>query len=240
MGFLNLPHPVLDWLDRELLGFLPPLVRLLLWSVVAALLAMELYRLLSPQKRITAIKEEFQTAQRDLNSYDGPFEGAWPLIKRVLGLAFKRIGLVLPATLAASLPLLMVIVWLEASYAYRFPTPQETVAVEVPAEGYGGRLESPPSAAPRAMVTDDSGSVVTEVILHAPIPMLHKWRTWNLLLGNPAGYLPEDAPVDRLSLNLPRLEVLPLGPSWLRGWEPVFFVALLVFAFLLKKVRRIE
>lgn len=240
MGLLNLPHPVLDWLDGLLTGFLPPLARLLLWSVLAALLAMELYRLLSPQRRLTAIKQQFREAQRRLNDYDGPFEGAWPLIGGVLGLAFRRIGLVLPATLAASLPLLMVIVWLEATYAYHFPDEPEAVAVEVPAPGFEGRLENSAATPPRALVTDLEGGVVAEVLLHAPIPLLHKWSGWNLLLGNPAGYLPPDAPVDRVTLDLPRLEVLPLGPAWLRGWEPSFFLALLAFALLLKFVRRIE
>jgi len=240
MGLLNLPHPLLDWLDGLLAGFLPPLVRLLLWSVLAALLAMELYRLLSPQKRLTAIKLQVRDAQRRLNAYDGPFDQAWPLIGRLLRLALHRVGLVLPATLAASLPLLMVIVWLDATYAYRFPEPREPVSVEVPAPGFDGRLERQAAEPPRALVTDLDGGVVAEVMLNAPIPLLHKWSGWNLLLGNPAGYLPSDAPVDRVTLDLPRLEVLPLGPAWLRGWEPSFFVALFAFALLLKIVRRIE
>ncbi len=242
MGLLNLPGPLLGWVDQGLASFLPPLVRLVLWSALASVLAMELYRLLSPQKRITAIKRDFQTAQHRLNTYDGPFEGARPLIGRVLGLAFRRVGLVLPATLAASLPLLMMIVWLDASYAYRFPEPRESVGGGVPAPGFAGRWEPSggESAQPRAVVTDGNGEVVAEVALEAPIPLIHKWRAWNLLLGNPAGYLPGDAPVDRLTLALPRLEVQPFGPAWLRGWEPSFFLALVVFALLLKTVRRIE
>lgn len=240
MGLLNLPQPLFEWIDKALLGFLPPAARLLLWSIVAALLAMELYRLLSPQKRISAIKVEFREAQRSLNDYDGPFDGAWPLISRVLGLALRRVWLVLPATLAASLPLLMVIVWLDASYGHRFPTAQEQVAVEVPAEGLVGRLDRTANQPPTAVVADASGTTVTEVMLKAPIPLLHKWQGWNLLLGNPAGYLPEDAPVDRVQLALPRLEVLSIGPDWLRGWEPTFFAALMIFAFLLKYLRRIE
>src|SRR5699024_6143220 len=236
----NLPQPLLEWLDTSLLGFLPPVVRLLLWSILAALLAMEFYRLLSPQKRITAIKGESREAQRRLNDYDGPFDESWPLIRQVLALAFRRIWLVLPATLAASLPLLMVIVWLDASYGHRFPTPQEQVAVEVPAEGLVGRLDNGLNSPPIAVVADASGTTVTEVILKAPIPLLHKWQGWNLLLGNPAGYLPDDAPVDRVQLALPRLEVLSFGPQWLRGWEPTFFAALMIFAFLLKYLRRLE
>lgn len=240
MGLLNLPQPLFEWIDKTLLGFLPPLVRLLLWSILAALLAMELYRLFSPQARIAAVKEHFREAQRRLNDYDGPFEEAWPLIGNVLRLALRRVWLVLPATLAASLPLLMVIVWLDASYGHRFPAPSEQVAVEVADEDFGGQLRREAAGPPRAVLLDAAGNSVTEVILQAPIPLLHKWQAWNLLLGNPAGYLPEDAPVERIQLDLPRLEVLSFGPSWLRGWEPTFFAALMIFAFLLKYLRRIE
>lgn len=240
MGLLNLPHPLFDWIDQAVLGFLPPLLRLLLWAVLAAVLAMEFYRLLSPQKRISAIKLEFRAAQQRLNAFDGAFEEAWPLIGRVLGLAFKRIGLVLPATLAASLPLLAVIVWLDASYGHRYPAAAEPVEVSVPRDGYEGRLDQAVAPPPSAVILDPAGAEVTRVVLEAPVPLLHKRRHWNLLLGNPAGYLPDDAPVERITLNLPRLEVLSFGPQWLRGWEPAFFTALMLFAFLLKYVRRIE
>ena len=240
MGLLNLPQPLLEWIDKALLGFLPPLARLLLWSIVAALLAMEIYCLLSPQKRIAAIKEEFRHAQRRLNDYDGPFDEAWPLIGNVLGLAFKRIGLVLPATLAASVPLLMVIIWLDASYGHRFPAASEQVAVEVAEENFGGQLRNGEKGEPTAVLLDAAGNSVAEVIMQAPIPLLHKWQSWNLLLGNPAGYLPDDAPVERVQLGLPRIEILSFGPSWLRGWEATFFAALMIAAFLLKHLRRIE
>ncbi len=61
----------------------------------------------------------------------------------------------------------------------------------------------------------------------APTPVLHKRQWWNALIANPAGYLPEDAPVESLRLGLPSHEILPLGPDWMRGWLFTYFVLLI-------------
>lgn len=240
MGLLNLPQPLFEWVDQGLAAFLPPAVRLLLWALLGALLAMELYRLLSPQTRLTAIKQEFREAQKRLNAYDGPFDEAWPLILQPLRLAVRRIGLVLPATLAASLPLLLIILWLDASYAHRFPEALQEVEVTVEDTDYSARLREGGSGQPRLELRNAEEDVVMTLAVQAPIPELHKRQDWNLLIGNPAGYLPEESPVEAVMLALPHREMLPFGPAWLRGWEPLFFAALILFAVLLKYVRRIE
>lgn len=240
MGLLNLPQPLFSWLDQALASVLPPAVRLLLWAFLGALLAMEIYRLLSPQHRIAALKQDFRAAQRRLNAYDGPFDEAWPLITRPLTLALRRVGLVLPATLAASLPLLLIILWLDASYSHRFPDALETVQVEVHGSDYTGVLRADTSDRPQLLLRNPEDGVIMQLPVKAPIPQLHKRQGWNLLLGNPAGYLPPYAPTEEVTLALPRREILPLGPDWLRGWEPLFFAAMILFALLLKRVRGIE
>lgn len=240
MGLLDLPQPLFNWVDQALGVVLPPAVRLLLWAFLGALLAMEIYRLLSPQQRLTTLKQNFREAQRRLNAYDGPLDEAWPLITRPLVLALQRIGLVLPATLAASLPLLLIILWLDTSYAHRFPESLEAVRVEVHHSNYTGTLRTDASDQPQLLLRNPEDGVFMEVPVTAPIPQLRKRQNWNLLLGNPAGYLPPYAPMEEVTLALPRREILPLGPDWLRGWEPLFFTAMILFALLLKRVRRIE
>jgi hypothetical protein len=58
--------------------------------------------------------------------------------------------------------------------------------------------------------------------VHRRLPVL------NLLIGNPAGYLPDSAPLEAVHLALPAQELLPWGPSWLRGWLVVYFATLLL------------
>ncbi len=238
MGLFDLPAPVLSFIDGQATRLLPPALMLLVWAAAAAILSMEAYRALSPQRSITALRTRLTRAQNRLAGYDGPFEGAWPLIRRMLGLALKRVGVVLPASLAASIPLLMLIIWLDGSYAREMPPPGETVEVTAPGEFSGQWVEGETGA--RAVVSNGTGETVADVPVAAPIPVVHKKRWWNVFIGNPAGYLDDDAPVDRIDITLPRREMVQAGPSWLRRWEIVFFPALIVMALAIKSVRRIE
>ena len=79
----------------------------------------------------------------------------------------------------------------------------------------------------------------SDVPLARPVPVVEKRHWWNALIGNPAGYLPEAGPVERIELSLPAVEVLPFGPSWLRGWEVLFFTLLVAFSLIIKKVGKI-
>lgn len=205
---------------------------------MAAVVSMELYRAVSPQARIAELREKLASTQRTLTEHDGAFEEAWPLIKQMLRLALTRVFAVLPASIIASLPLLTLVLWLDCSYARTFPPRGQAVTVIAPGEYLGEWIEDDDK--PRVAVVDPAGIRVTETKLEAPIPVLHKQRWWNVLFGNPAGYLAEDAPVDHVEIALPRREVHSLGPDWFRRWEIVFFPGLVVMAVALKYIRRIQ
>lgn len=240
MGLLDLPAPILNWIDRYLSEFLPPVARLLLWAAAGALISMELYRLLSPQRRIVRLKGALQEAHHRLDAFDGEIEEAWPHIRRLLSLALQRLLIVLPATVLASLPLLVFIIWLETNYGGVFPPPGEPVAIQVSGGLRGQWVYDGTKGSPRAKLMDPRGALVAEVPLKAAVPVVEKRRWWNAIIGNPAGYLPDDAPVDRIEFQLPRQQFLEVGPGWARGWEAIFFAALFLFASSLKTLRRIE
>lgn len=239
MGILDLAAPLFAWTDDIASNVLPPMGRLIMWAALAALASMELYRVASPQRRLERLKTAIRGAQRRLTDYDGDFDGAGPLIGRVLSLALRRIALVLPATLLAALPILMLCIWLDTAYGRAFPQPGQPVAVAAP-EGFEGQWRGDEPGLPRVRVADGGGGTVADVAIGAPVRVLHKREWWNLLVANPAGYLPEEGPVDRIEIDLPRLELHGMGPDWLRGWEPVFVLALMAFAIPLKIARRIE
>ncbi len=239
MGLLDLPSPILTQIDRWL-DQVPPLAKLVLWAALGAILSMEIYRLLSPQRRIGQIKAALERTRDHVSRFDGEFAEAWPHIRRMLALALRRVFIVLPATLLASLPVLVFIIWLDGNYGGTFPPAGEPVSVAVPGAFEGRWIDQGDGAPPRAEVVDPAGEPVLDVLLTTPIAVVHKRRWWNMLVGNPAGYLPDEAPVERIDIALPRQEFLPVGPSWLRGWEATFFAALVLFALVFKSVRRIE
>ena len=116
MGIVSFGSGMLSGIDGWLAQFAPAVLRLMFWAAVGALVSMELYRLASPQARIVSVKAEFERMQAMVSEFDGEFAEAWPYLRRMLALAFRRIGLVLPATLLASLPLIGLIVWVDQRY----------------------------------------------------------------------------------------------------------------------------
>jgi hypothetical protein len=244
MGAFDWPGPLFARLDA-LIDFLPPALKLALWAVIGAGLSMAIYKAVSPQRRVALAKAEAKAMRRRLDNHDGDLSGAWPLMGRAIAAALRPIRLELPPALAASLPLLAMIAWLSTAYGYRFPDIESPVAIAVTPPQFKAQLlqEKPHSteASPvrRLLVTDPSGATATEIALRAPVSTLEKRRWWHFLIGNPAGYLPDGSAVERIELSLPAQEVLPVGPTWLRGWEPLYFAVLILCSLAIKRLWKI-
>lgn len=239
-GLFDLPTPLLERIDERLIAFLPVPAAILIWSVIGAVLCLELYRICSPQARIARIRQEAGAAQERLSAFDGEFADAWPLIRNLLGLSLKRVAIVLPATLIGAYPVVVLLVWLGNSYGYALPEPGEAVVPEVSAPLTALWLDGDDVEPARIQALQPDGEIALEVSLIAASPVIHKRAWWNLLFANPAGYLPDDAPVDEIRTGLSRREMLAAGPRWLRGWEAFFLPGLILTALAYKHVRRIH
>ena len=241
MGLFDLPAPLFSIPTALLSGLLPPVILILLWGVVGAVVGVELYRLFSPQQRLTVLKADLRSAQERLSSYDGELDGAWPIMGRLLRLAFGRLALVLPAAILSSLPLLALIVWLDTVYGHSLPAAGQPVAATTSSADFEAHWNGAAGdEVPHVIVTDRAGQTVADVAVGAPVDRIEKRHWWNLLFGNPLGYLPEEAAIDHVDLALPRQELIDIGPHWLRGWEPIFFAALLLCAIPLSLFRRVQ
>lgn len=238
MGLLDLPAPVFDLVDRGLLGPLPPLARLILWAIVGAVLSLAIYRLLSPQRRIAAAKAAAQSARHRLNAHDGDLESALPLMRQSMALALRHVGLVFPAAFVASLPVLALLVWLDGAYGYQFPEDRQAPMIAVEPQSYAAEWH-PTGAGGQIELRDQGGAHVARLTLAEPVTRLEKRHWWNLILGNPAGYLPEQGPIESVSIALPERQYLPVGPDWLRSWVTVALSALLIASLLIMRIARI-
>jgi hypothetical protein len=244
MGLFDLPSPVLGLADSELAVLMPPAWRLVAWGLVAGIAATLLYGAISPQRSIAEARRRIADAQRALDRHEGAFADAGPLIGAMLGQALRQVGLVAAPALVAGLPVLSLIVWLGTAYGYALPAGSVDVRV-TPADLHAElrRPAAPPAdagAGAEVVVTDPQAEAALALPLAAPIPTLHKRLWWNALVGNPAGYLPDDGRAERVDIALPRQEHLGVGPPWLRGWEAPFFAALLLSALLAKLALRIH
>lgn len=238
MGLFDLPAPLFRWIEM-LFSPLPPALRLAIWAGAAAALSMWLYKRLSPQHELVETEAAALAARQELNAFDGDFDDAWPLMARVFRTAGSRLWLALPPALLASIPIVALVVWLSNDYGYRFPSESEHAAAQATPGNYEAAMVAHKGASRRVVVREPQGNIVSDVPIEAPVPIIEKRRWWNLLIGNPAGYLPDAGPVDSVRIELPAFEVVPVGPGWARGWEIIFFALFLVFSLIIKKIGKI-
>lgn len=244
MGVFDVPAPLFDLIDQAMSSFASPTFRLIIWGLIAAALSMGLYWLFSPQDKLTDVKIRALQARKDLNAHDGEFEEAWPLMRSMLGLSFRQLGMTtLPAVLA-SVPVLALIVWLGTAYGYTLPDGPAAIEVQTtPSAPVSAELkssETTPSNFPRLVITDEAGELVSDIALAAPVPTIHKKQWWNALFGNPLGYLPQDGAIDAIEIGLPEKEYLGFGPAWMRPWYVLFFTILVLGSLAIKMGMKIE
>jgi hypothetical protein len=246
MGLLDLPAPLFDLLHRAG-GALPPLVEIASWAAATAWIGMVLYGRWSPQQRLATRRDEIASLRRELDAYDGPFSGLRALLARLIRVSLLDLGATLGPALAASLPGLFVIVWLSNEFDVRFPAADENIEVRAIARNgvstAGWRWEGAAAAVSGGMVwsvqwpapgtalrlVDAAGTELLSLPPPAPAPVLHVRSYWNLIAGNPAGYLRADGPLERVELGLPEVIVVPGAPPPLAGWlAPYLFVLVAV------------
>ncbi|NND68914.1 MAG: hypothetical protein HKN19_15095 [Halioglobus sp.] len=255
MGVLDLPAPLFNVLEG-LIGFLPTLLRLCIWSAVAGAASMLLYGLMSPQKRIAAVKVDLKAAQAEMSAADESFAELMELTRKSLGLSFKHLGLVFGPALISAVPMICIMAWASNQYGYSFPAAGDAVSVTTIPEDAAKELKWRGAAAPTLQdnawtvawpgeeelveAISVAGGELFALPLPAPVPTVHKKLWWNSLLGNPAGYLADDSPVEVVFLELPSQSHLPFGPGWLGHWLTVFLVVSVTGALVTKSVFKIH
>ena len=245
MGILDLPAPLFAGLDQVMGNILPPSGRLVLWALLAAAVSMGLYWALSPQRKLNDVKHRALKARQDLNAFDGEFEDAWPMMRSMLGLSIKQLGMTTMPAILASVPALALIIWLGTIYGYDLPGKTDAIEVQTtPTTEVQAAIQTPangsPGNPPRLVVTDPDGGLVSDISLTAAIPTIHKKQWWNMLVGNPLGYLPSEGEIEAIAFDLPERDYLGFGPDWLRPWYMLFFTVLVIGSLAIKMIGRID
>lgn len=262
-GLLDWPGVLLGVINQPLVAVLPEPVVLALWALVSSWLTMWVYRRFSNQEAMAALKPKIKAVQKKLSGYDGEFAGLAPLIRENFSLAGRQLGLALGPALLAGVPVLFVLVWISNAYGVFMPPAGAQVEVRAlaaadadPANwrwhgtqaesvadddetGHAWRLTWPSSQDTATLITE-RGEEIVEIPPEYPAPVVHQRQWWNALIGNPAGYFEPGSPAEAVYLGLPRKQMLPFGPGWMRGWEFLYFVLLIIGSLGLKFIWRIH
>lgn len=252
-GLLDLPSPLLTAIDDGLgsLG-LPAVVRLLLYAAASAWLCMALYRRLSRQSELAELATASRALRRELADYDGPFDGLMQRVRKLLGLSSRHLRLSFLPAMLGGLPLLLALPWMSNHFGLEMPAAGSAVTVTIEgmessaslprwtdsqaswnSETKEWQVRWPESEQPIEL--RDEGQVLLRLPLEAPASIVHRRvPAFNWLLGNPAGYLPDTAPMFALHLNLPARHLHSLGPQWLRGWMAVYLIPMVLFSLVFK------
>ena len=253
VGWLDVASPVLSRVDSALSTVVPSALRIVLWGLIASFGSMLVYKWTSNQKRLAGLKVQALEIREAMNTFEGEMDELWPLLRRNLSVAWLRLALGLFPALIASIPVLLILVWMSNAYSASFPSAGQKISVEaVPDETHqvppmhwrGGEAEegqqpgrwtiSWPDAATPMQLIDSDGTIVLTVPTEAPVTTVHQKRWWNKLVGNQGGYLPSPGDVDAVAIALPSEEFLPFGPAWLRSWMTLFFAVVVAASLSLK------
>ena len=249
LGLLDLPVPLFDFVDGLLAAVhLPAIARLLLYGGIGGWLSMLLYRRTSPQQRLAALRAELAAVQATVIRHDGDFGEMQGLIWRQLSLSLRQLGLTLAPALVGALPLLFSVPWISNRFEWIAPVAGVSTRIcATPADAAKSLHWTPPVAvdgecwnvawpqpASPAVLSDAGRRELLALPSPVPAAIVHKFNLLNWLVANPAGYLPDDAAVDAIHIDMPLQTWLPWGPGWARGWELPFFFAAFAVSIVLK------
>jgi uncharacterized membrane protein (DUF106 family) len=248
MSIANCTFPVLGEVDHFFAELFPPFIRVCIWGIISGSMSIGVYALLSPQKLIREKKSKIAELQRAfLKADDVEFRMVIALSVRNLKQSFSMLGMVLGPTILSLVPNLIILVWINVFYSYEEPiagTPVSMAAVPasivltviengVPVIKSDSGAAWPENGHYVSIIGPD-GIELTRLPHHPPVSAVRKWRWWNILLGNDAGYIPQHSAVEEIHFDLKRWHLLNGFPKWLATWEFPFITSVFAWSVALK------
>jgi len=247
MGFFDILSPLFTGIETYCLSWIPAWARVALYGLGSGITTMLLYAKFSNQDALTQGKQASKETLSRLRELDpeADFSVALATMRKAIAEPLKQAKIAAIPALWASLPLVFVLVWLDNSYSYQAPSAGSKIqALTEPfvplqegngvhrAEGQTYSLTWPESG--QIELKELTGDLIISIPSSTQVPLIHKREWWNIIIGNPAGYIGESAPIISVAFTIPSRELIDFGPHWLRSWVVFYFAALMATAVAIK------
>lgn len=228
----------------SVIQFLPANGRLLFWGIAAGIVTMLVYRKLSAQNVLSDLKEQINDLKKEMKSVDSSSKEYRTIVGQSLKLSMKRLKVSLTPALLASLPILLVLPFLDYEYGYSKPSPGTPVALlsdqaqELNVDK--GRLFEKgwvfnwPGNEEAITVNDNSGNELMVITKDSHSGVASKSNLTQFLFGAPAGRLPQDAIVEQLTIAPLAQDLLIKNITMPYQWTGTFFFALIMSSLAMK------
>ena len=247
MGFFDILNPVFTGIETYLLSWIPAWARVALYGLGSGIVTMLLYAKVSNQDALTQGKSASKEALSALRKLDpeAEFDVVLATMRKAIAAPLRQAKNAAIPALWASLPLIFVLVWLDNSYSYQAPPVGSSIqALTEPfvplqesdsvhrTEGQTYSLTWPESG--QIELQSLSGDLIISIPSSTHVPLIHKRKWWNMLIGNPAGYIDESAPFDSVEFTHTPRELIGFGPHWIRSWLFIYFAVLMASSIAIK------
>ncbi|HNP64538.1 MAG TPA: hypothetical protein PKH39_11440 [Woeseiaceae bacterium] len=251
-------NPVLAMIDRILTSLsLAPVWRMAVFAALGSLVSMLLFKKLSNQAELAELKQKIGQAQKDLVRSNDKSAGLGQVLRRNLRLSGRQLWISFWPALIASIPILFLLVFCSNQFGAKamdsgarvYVTPVElegsprdyrwtNINAQWDARKMAWTFYQPEPGKSASLVRGAEPQLSVPTV--APTHVVHKKQWWNFLIANPAGYIDDNAGVERFEFNTPTQVIINWGPGWMRGWLFAFMLFLVLFSVAIKILWKIH
>jgi len=222
---INFIFPLFSAVDRLMASAVPTLARICLWGALAGVLSVAIYAWLSPQDKIAGYKEQLKKYRRELmGNEELDFSEYMAISRKNLKTSMLFLCSAIGPALVSAVPVILILLWVHTALGYSAP---EGLSAEVPGKDIKLQLNM---EAGKVIVKTADRVLYRGDPLNPPVPSVTAREWWNILLESPAGYLTDEAGVEKIRFNTRERRFVEFMPGWGEGVEFPYFVFVFITA----------
>ena len=246
MGVLDF---ILDPVFGPLLK-LQPVWAILIISLVVSFIIVIIYRLLTNQKEMKALKDEIKSHQKQMREFKNEPQKVLEIQKKAMQVNMKYMGKSMKPTIITFIPIILIFGWMQAHLAYAPLTPDQPFNVDVlAAKGITSgtvHLDVPEGLSVIGDIERELVEGKTNFTLKgeageydASFTLQNKSVDVSILITNEAAYAPvqqsfKDASIAKVVLGNKTLKVF-----WKLNWLWSYILFSIVFSIALRKIMKV-